>query len=178
MYVTAIDFETAWYKPESAIAVGISRIHDGRVIETRSWLFRPPGKSIYIRPEFIDIHGISPDDLRGKPRFDGAWPEIAPYLESASMLLAHNARFDRSVLHATAEHYGILLPQFDWLCTVNLSRATWPKLANHKLNTVSAHLDIALNHHDAASDAQACANIYIHACEAQKNAGNQAAAAV
>ena len=175
MYVTAIDFETAWYKPESAIALGISRIHNGRVIETRSWLFRPPGENIYIRRDFIDIHGIRPDDLRDKPRFDGVWQEMSPYFESATMLLAHNAGFDRGVLHATAAHYGIHLPAFDWLCTVNLSRSVWPQLHNHKLPTVSAHLGIDLNHHDAASDAEACANIYIHACNIQQN---QAAEAV
>ncbi|MDF3024853.1 MAG: polymerase epsilon subunit-like 3-5 exonuclease, partial [Alphaproteobacteria bacterium] len=55
---------------------------------------------------------------------------------------------------------------FDWVCTVNVARSKWPELANHKLNTVSKHLNIELNHHDAASDAHACANIYLRACEA------------
>lgn len=162
-YVTAIDFETAWYQPHSSIALGISRIKDGVVVETKSWMYRPPGRRIYIRPDFIAIHGIRPEHLEDKPDFSGVWEEIAPYLETASMLVAHNAWFDRNVLYGTAEHYGINLPAFDWNCTVRIARATWPDLENHKLNTVAAHLGIALNHHDAASDAEACANIYIKA---------------
>ena len=166
MYVTAIDFETAWYQPQSAIALGITRIRDNEVVETKSWLFRPPGKRVYIRPDFIAIHGIRPEHLKDKPDFAGVWPEIAPYFETASMLLAHNASFDRNVLYATAEHYGITLPAFDWNCTVRIARQRWPELENHKLNTVSQHLGIELQHHDAASDAHACANIYLRAAKA------------
>jgi DNA polymerase III subunit epsilon len=166
MYVTAIDFETAYYAAHSAIALGISRISDNKVIETRSWLFRPPGRSIYIRPDFVDIHGITANDLRDKPHFDGVWPEMAEYFETATLLVAHNARFDRNVLYSTADHYGINLPAFDWVCTVNIARVKWPDLENHKLPTVCRHLGIQLNHHDPASDAQASANIYIHAAAA------------
>lgn len=165
MYVTAIDFETAWYQPHSAIAVGISRIEDGKVIETRSWLFRPPGRRVYIRPNFIDIHGIRPEHLEDKPDFSGVWPEIAPYLESASMLVAHNAWFDRNVLYATADHYGITLPAYDWACTVRISKVKWPDIENHKLSTVCSHLGIPLKHHDPASDAHGCAQIYIEAAK-------------
>jgi DNA polymerase-3 subunit epsilon len=161
--VTAIDFETAWYQPHSAIAVGLSVIKDRMVTQTRSWLFRPPGRRVYIRPDFIAIHGIRPEDLEDKPDFEGVWPEIMPYLEQTGLLLAHNARFDRNVLYATADHYGINLPSFDWVCTVDVARATWPELDNHKLSTVCSHLEIPLNHHDAASDAQGCAHIYLKA---------------
>lgn len=169
-YVTAIDFETAWYQPHSAIALGISRIHDGEVFETRSWLFRPPGRRVYIRPDFTAIHGIRPEELEDKPDFFDIWHEMAPYFENASMLLAHNAAFDRNVLYGTAEHYGITLPVFDWNCTVRISRATWPDIENHKLSTVCAHLGIPLNHHDAASDAHGCAQIYLRAAAQREEA--------
>jgi DNA polymerase-3 subunit epsilon len=166
MYITAIDFETAWYQPHSAIALGITRIRDNQVIETKSWLFRPPGRRVYIRPNFIDIHGIRPEHLRDKPDFAGVWPEIAPYFETASMLLAHNAPFDKNVLYATTQFYGITLPAFDWNCTVRISRVKWPDIENHKLSTVCRHLGIPLRHHDPASDAEGCANIYLQACKA------------
>jgi len=166
MRVTAIDFETAYYAAHSAIALGISTIENGAVTETKSWLFRPPGRNIYIRPDFIDIHGIRPEDLADKPNFFGLWPELLPYFENTDLLVAHNAGFDRSVLHATAGHYGITLPRFKWVCTVNISRQVWPGLPNHKLPTVSRHLGINLNHHDPASDAEACARIYLSASAA------------
>jgi DNA polymerase-3 subunit epsilon len=160
--IVAIDFETAHYSRSSAIALGVSVIRGDAVVETKSWLFRPPGSRIYIRPDFIDIHGITPADLEDKPFFDDIWHgEAAAYLEEADWLLAHNAAFDRTVLDAVAEHYRIDLPRYKWQCTVNISRSTWPGLMNHKLSTVCAHLDIPLQHHDPASDAEACATIFL-----------------
>lgn len=159
----AIDFETANYPRESAIALGISVIDGDKIAETRSWLFRPPGHRIYIRPDFIDIHGITPAMLKDKPWFDAAWPEMKPYFDAANMLIAHNAGFDRSVLGAVAAWYGIEMPAVSWRCTVNLSRVMWPGLLNHKLPTVCEHLGIELKHHDPASDAEACARIFVAA---------------
>ena len=168
MTILAIDFETANYPRDSAIALGVSVIEHDRVLETRAWLFRPPGTRIYIRPDFIDIHGIRPEHLKDKPHFDGCWDEMRPYFEAADRLVAHNAAFDRSVLYAVAQLYDIELPPHDWRCTVNISRSTWPGLYNHKLNTVAEHLNIPLIHHDAASDAEACARIYIAAEQARE----------
>ncbi len=169
MNVLAIDFETAWYARESAIALGVSVIEDQQVKETRHWFFRPPGKKIYIRPDFIDIHGIRPEHLEDKLHFDGYWDEMRPYFEAADTLVAHNAGFDRAVLYAVAAHYDLPLPDHQWRCTVNLSRAAWPGLYNHKLPTVSEHLGIDLKHHDAASDAEACARIFIAATDGREN---------
>ncbi len=159
--VVALDFETANYPRDSAIALGISVIEDDLIKETRSWLFRPPGKSIYIREDFIKIHGIRPADLKDKPHFHGVWPEIEVYLENVDLLIAHNAGFDRSVLYGVADRYGIALPRYNWQCTVNIARRTWPHLANHKLPTVCEHLGIQLKHHDPASDAEACSKIFL-----------------
>lgn len=163
MRTIAIDFETANYPRESAIALGISVIDDNCVSETRAWLFRPPGQRIYIRPDFIDIHGIRPEHLRDKPDFGGVWDEMREYFRNADTLIAHNAGFDRSVLYAVAGFYGIELPSYNWKCTVNLSRVMWPGLFNHKLPTVCEHLGIELKHHDPASDAEAAAKIYLNA---------------
>ena len=159
--VVALDFETANYPRNSAIALGISIIQDNKIKERRAWLFRPPGNSIYIRPDFIAIHGIRPADLRDKPYFHEIWNEMAPCLDGADLLVAHNAGFDRSVLYGVAQHYDIELPRYNWQCTVNLARAAWPHLPNHKLPTVCAHLGIELKHHDPASDAEACAKIFL-----------------
>jgi len=141
--------------------LGIPIIQDNEIKERKAWLFRPPGNSIYIRPDFIAIHGIRPADLRDKPYFHEIWDEMAPFFEGSDLLVAHNAGFDRSVLYGVAQHYDIELPRYNWQCTVNLARATWPQLPNHKLPTVCAHLGIELQHHDPASDAEACAKIFL-----------------
>ncbi len=169
----AIDFETANYPRESAIALGLSVIENNTVRETRSWMFKPvpdprfDPTRIYIRRDFIAIHGITSRMLKDKHFFDGYWHEMQPYFEEADQLIAHNAGFDRNVLAAVLAYYEFPPVRHSWQCTVNIARTSWPGLINHKLSTVAEHLGIALNHHEAASDAEACARIFIAAQEAK-----------
>ena len=160
MNFTAIDFETANYSRASACALGITVVRDYEIVESKAWLICPP--KLYFRPDFIDIHGITPDDVRNKPKWNELWPEISKYI-SGQMLVAHNAPFDISVMKAMLDEYGISHPSYSHFCSCKLSRRVWPALSNHRLNTVSEHLSIALKHHDAYDDAAACAQIILHA---------------
>jgi DNA polymerase-3 subunit epsilon len=154
-----LDFETANFDAASSIALGFCGVDAaGAILFKKSWLFRPEGR-LYIRPDFIDIHGITPAMIKDKPRFRELWDDIGPYLAAAPLLVAHNAGFDRRVLEGTLARAEIDLPRKHWQCTVQLSRRTWPFLYNHKLSTVAEHIGFALNHHDAGSDSEACAHI-------------------
>jgi DNA polymerase III epsilon subunit-like protein len=75
---------------------------------------------------------------------------------------AHNASFDRGVLHACCGKFGITPPSADFLCTMKLSRRVWG-IRPTKLSDVCRHFNIPLQHHDAASDALACAKIVLEA---------------
>jgi DNA polymerase-3 subunit epsilon len=153
----AIDFETASRERASACALGIAVIEGERLVETREWLIQPPGN--YFEPINTRIHGIHADLVAQEPEFDGLWPQIEPYLRGAT-LLAHNAAFDISVLRASLERYAIAPPRVaGYHCTVNMARAVWPDLANHRLSSVCRHCGIGLSHHEAGSDAAACAQI-------------------
>lgn len=88
--------------------------------------------------------------------FAELWPEVRPFF-------AHNADFDTGVLTATLDYYGLSLPELHVIDSLAVARSAWPKLTNHKLSTVAAHLNVPLNHHDAASDARACAEIILRA---------------
>lgn len=156
--LTAIDFETANKNPNSAISIGVTTLKSGKITGSRTWMIKPP--VMRFNESFIDIHNITPDMVADKPTFAEIYDELEPYLESDA-LLAHYARFDREVLKGTASHYGIKLPKIRWICTCDLARAVWADLPNHKLPTVSRHLGINLNHHDAGSDANAAAEIYL-----------------
>ena len=92
--------------------------------------------------------------VQGAPSFAEFWREIAPRAEG-SVLVAHNAMFDTGVLCACLSHYGLQMPDCRYLCTVKVSQRVWPNLTNHKLDTVSDYLGIALDHHEAGSDARA-----------------------
>ncbi len=153
----AIDFETATREKASACALGLVVIEDGFIAEERSWLIQPPGNIFEWRN--TQIHGIDEDLVAQEPEFDELWDEIAPYLADA-VVLAHNASFDVAVLRSSIERYELVAPPTaGYLCTVNMARKVWPRLPNHKLDSVCGYCGIDLVHHDAASDARACASI-------------------
>lgn len=153
----AIDFETASRERASACALGLAVIEGDRIIERRDWLIRPPGNHFdYMNTR---IHGIDARAVALEPEFDGVWPEIEPYLRG-TVVLAHNAPFDMGVLRASLGRYDLLTPATGgYYCTVTMSRRVWPDLPDHKLSSVCRHCGITLVHHQAASDAEACASI-------------------
>jgi DNA polymerase-3 subunit epsilon len=159
----ALDFETADPGLDSACALAMVRVEGGEVTARRFCLIRPPRR----RFVFSFLHGITWEDVAGRPHFGELWPEMEPLLKGAHFLAAHNASFDRGVLAACCRLYGLTPPALPFLCTVQLARHTW-KLYPTKLPHVCRFLGIPLNHHDAASDAEACARIVLAALEARR----------
>ncbi len=158
MNFVAIDFETADYEPDSACAVGLIRVRDGQIVARAAHLIRPP------RPEFIFtyIHGISWEDVEEEPTFEELWPTIEPMFRGVDFLAAHNASFDQNVLCACCGAAGIEPPDLPFRCTMVLARQQWG-IYPTKLPDVCRRLGISLHHHDASSDAEACARIMIKA---------------
>ena len=154
----AIDFETADQGADSACAIGLVKVSGGVIVERRVQLIRPP------RPYFMftHIHGIQWSDCASKPSFGQLWPTLRPMLSGAAFLAAHNASFDSRVLRACCQSAGIDMPALPFLCTVALARKTW-NLRPTKLSDCCTHLGIELNHHEALSDAEACAKIVLAA---------------
>ena len=163
----AIDFETANEQRASPCAVGLSYIENGAVTQTEAFLIRPP--EMRFSRFNIAVHGITPQDVADAPE----WPELleglAPKLDGAA-LIAHNASFDMSVLRATCAWYGLDCPEIAYLCTVKGAQSAWRHIGSARLNVLCEHFGIALKHHDAGSDAEACARLAIllaeHAGEA------------
>lgn len=160
MAIVAIDFETANEQRSSACAIGIAWVEDGAVTRTAARYIRPASR------RFTNswLHGITWEDVRNAPEFPDVLAEFASDMEEG-LVLAHNASFDMSVIRHVCQDYGIPTPVCEYLCTVNLSRHTWPDLFSHKLNVVSDFLGIRLKHHDAHDDARACAHIAVAAAE-------------
>lgn len=162
-----IDFETANSNPLSACAIGLVVFEAGEVIFEYEALIKPPKAYGEFKYFNTTIHNIHPQDVEDALTWDQIYPIILPYLNH-SLMVAHNARFDIRVLKALNEFYEISLPDADYFCSVDLSRQIFPYLSNHKLNTVSEFLEISLNHHNARSDAMACAMI-VYKCMIMTN---------
>ena len=147
----AIDFETADDAPDSACAVALVRVEMGRL-----WPARPASSVRHAAPSTSPTSTVS----RGTtlPR-SAALPKSGtalPLLEGTKFVAAHNVAFDRSVLMARLRNAGLPLLHMPFLCTVALARQTW-NLRPTRLPDVCRHLGLSLTHHNALSDAEACA---------------------
>jgi DNA polymerase III subunit epsilon len=158
--ILALDFETACHAPDSACALGLALVEDGRVVREDAFLIQPP------EPEFSFtwVHGLRWEDVRDAPSFDAAWGRLEPWLEGVDWLAAHNASFDRSVLAACCRTYRLAPVEVPFICTVQVARRVWG-IYPTKLPMVCRALGIPLRHHDAASDASACAQIVVQAMQ-------------
>ena len=108
------------------------------------------------------IHGIAWSDVAHEAAFADVWDEFTDYWQDADYLLAHNAPFDRGVLRGCSLAAQREPPTVPFVCTVRVARAHW-KFRPANLAHVCAQLGIPLKHHDAASDALACATIALKA---------------
>lgn len=160
MTFTAIDFETATGYAHSACAVGIVTVENGIITEEYHTLIRPPENEYWYRN--VMVHGIKPVQTLNVPTFDTLFPEIRGRL-FGKKLVAHNESFDRNVLMKTMKYYGLYYDELEladrWECTCKIYKAKGYKPAN--LKACSDRNGIQLNHHEALSDARACAKLYL-----------------
>jgi DNA polymerase III subunit epsilon len=160
---TAIDFETADPQADSACAIGLVRVEQGKVVRREHLMIRPPRSHVM----FTEIHGIRWNDVKDMPSFAERWPVIREMLDGVEFLAAHNASFDKRVLLGCCAVSGIVAPLTPFVCTVKMAREAW-SLYPTKLPDVCRHLGIQLKHHEALSDAEACAAIVLAAREVQR----------
>jgi DNA polymerase-3 subunit epsilon len=156
--LVAIDFETADCSADSACAIGVVTIERGRITQKGYQLIRPPRRNFV----FSYIHGITWVDVMAQPSFIEVWDHFRPCWKDADYFLAHNAPFDRNVLTACCSAAGRRPPKVPFICTVRVARSHW-NFRPANLPAVCTQLGISLKHHDAASDALACASIALRA---------------
>ena len=154
----AIDFEIANARHDSACAVGLAACSDGHVVQSRSYLIRPPGR----RFTFTGLHGLGWEDVREAPTFSDLWPTFREWLAPARFVAAHNAKFDWRVLNACCARHRLRPIHKRFVCTVELASTLWG-IWPADLPSVCRRLNINLYHHDPQSDALACARIVLAA---------------
>ena len=156
MRYIAFDVETPNSRNDRMSAIGITVVEEGEIVENFYTLVDPECEFHYYN---VALTGITPSMVRGKPTFPELWEKIEPIM-SSGMLVAHNAHFDMSVLAKCLRDYGIAWKRrADYCCTCQMAKRLMKGLPDHKLNTICYELDIALEHHDAGSDARACGEI-------------------
>jgi DNA polymerase III epsilon subunit-like protein len=155
----AFDVETPNFANDRISSIGITIVENGAVVDAFDSLVNPETRfdSFNIR-----LTGITPERVKGQPTFPQLWETIAPIM-SSGLLIAHNAPFDLGVLAKCLTAYQITWrPYTYYACTCAMGRVCYPKLENHKLNTLCCHLGLTLDHHNAGSDSRACAELLLH----------------
>ena len=161
----AIDFETANRNLCSVCSVGIVIVQNGEIVDTFYSLIQPePNYYSYFCQR---VHGLSNTDTDSADIFPDVWHEIEKLVynyfpsDADVIFVAHNARFDESCLKSVFKVYQMTYPDYIFLDTLKWSRRYFKKtLPNHQLQTVAAACGFDLvHHHNALSDAEACAAI-------------------
>ena len=147
-------------------AIGISIVENGEIADSLYSLVNPEQ---HFDPFNIELTGISPADVADSPSFCELWQIIKPVMRSG-ILVAHNAPFDMGVLAKCIRDYRILSdPYMQYACTCRMAKRAFPSLPNHRLNTLCDELGIELDHHNAASDSIAAAQLLIRCTESGIN---------
>ena len=130
--------------------IGIIRVENGREVERFQSLLNP-GTSI---PHFIQrLTGITDADVASAPSFEEIALQVKELLDGA-VFVAHNAAFDYGFIKSEFERIGMEFSS-ERLCSVQLSRALYPKAKSHNLDSVSDRhgLRIQGDRHRALPDA-------------------------
>jgi DNA polymerase III subunit epsilon len=158
----ALDVETANSDLSSICSIGLVSFSDGA-----------PGKSLYflIDPEDkfdgmnISIHGITPEDVIGKPTMREVFPIISQQL--SGFVVAHHTPFDRVAFKRCSEKYGFDEANFAWIDTAKVARRAWEQFSQsgYGLENLAIEFEITFEHHHAAEDARAAGLILSRAIE-------------
>jgi len=156
----AVDVETACSRVSSICQIGIVGFRGGQIDFEYETLVDP-------RDHFSSfntrIHGITADDVFGKPCFGEVHEVIDRHL-AGRVTVAHSY-FDKGALAAACRVHDRAAIDTNWLDSVRVAKRVWPDLPSHRLNIVSEYLGIRLRHHDALSDARAAGLIVARAIE-------------
>lgn len=158
MDFTAIDVETANSKRGSICAVGLSRVRNGQIMLSSSWLVDPPGGRIFDGAN-VREHGIKEHDMHAAITWEEALARITDFIQDD--IIAHHGAFDMQALAQACHFSGLQVPLLTSIDTLVLARALLPN-QKHGLQDVSMSLGMPpFQHHDAEADAIACAGVLI-----------------
>ena len=99
------------------------------------------------------VHHITSRDVLGKPTFEEVWPTILDYVKDA-VIVAHNAKFDRSMIPETNR---------PWICSLRLARHLWPDTPAFGNQVLRYWLNLQVDAkyaHSAAGDTLVTAHVF------------------
>ena len=129
------DTETTGLNPNAGrvLEIGAVKLRNRQVIDRKCWLINP---GIPISEEAQRINGITAAMVSNCPPFNAVFREFAAFTEG-SVLLAHNASFDRRFIAAELARNGQPSPENPLLDTLPLYRRWFPGLRSYALESLT-----------------------------------------
>lgn len=155
---TIIDIETTGGNNKSGRITEIAAfLHNGHKPVDKFITLVNPGVRI---PPFIkNLTGITDEMVADAPSFEEISAELSRFTAN-SVFVAHNAGFDYGFIKEEYRRLGVDFKR-KTLCTVKLSRRSFPGLKSYSLGKLASQLDISLkDHHRAEADAFATVQIF------------------
>ena len=153
------DIETTGFDKNSCkiIEIGAVKIQNGKIIDNFSAFVNPKTQ---IPNKIVELTGINDSTVKNAPPIEEVLPKFLEFCKN-SVLVAHNAKFDIGFIEKNARDINISF-DFSYIDTLMCARCLFSELPNHKLNTLTKHMNIVLeNHHRAVDDAKATAEIFL-----------------
>lgn len=151
-----LDFETANHDANSACALGIVCVRGLSVVDSEYYLIKPPTDNFEIYN--TNIHGITYDDVKNCNDFTYLYDDLIGYILNSRYVISHNASFDMNVLGGCVDFYALDQPEFIYLDSIDVTAPM--RDCKNSLAACADFFDVKVEeHHNALSDAMACAEI-------------------
>ena len=148
-----VDVETANWANDRICAIGLILVKNGQ--STGYYTLINPQTHITLSY----IHGIQDCDVVNAPTLDEFWQVMSKLIPNDFVFVAHNYRFDLSVMKKDLSRFGLDIKPTQILDTMWVARDILYHFktvsGDLRLNVLSERLSVQLNHHNAASDIMA-----------------------
>lgn len=148
----SIDFEYLYHSHyDSPCAVGMVKVVNNVVAQKFYTLIYQPKLNLPLAPN----NGITPDMVADAPTYIEVYEEMARFVAGCRTIVAHNASVEKKILSETPRPNNV--PDI-----LNREFVDTDHLSGHRsLKDLCEEYNIPLNHHNALSDAEACAEVYL-----------------
>ena len=152
----SVDIENPNSRGNSICSIGIVIVKNNEVVDEVYSLINPEDRFDIINSQITKLNVC---DVKDAPTFKEFWNGNKDlFLEN--VIVGHNVTYDLSVISKSLDRYEIEVPQFRYLCTLELSQK-FLESNSYKLDKLCENYDLTLEkHHNSLSDAKSAQQLF------------------